>query len=274
MNNIQKVFERIFLTFDKVANFIFGEIDLSIFSKENIIADILLLSILFYIIIGIIRKLNLSKIISASLILFVLLFFSYHFSLSASKIVIQGMLMFYAISIPLMFQREIRQSFEHLFKDLFTIDILTRKTINLISIREIKQASLELMEKKFGALIVIEQNTPLNVYSDTGTIINSKISKELLLSIFYPKSALHDGAVIISKNRIISAGSILPISTSNKNTKFGTRHKSAIGLSEVSDAIIIVISEEQGIISMDQQGKIKKNLNIEQMYDFLMTKIK
>lgn len=119
-----------------------------------------------------------------------------------------------------------------------------------------------MQEQKIGALIVFERSTLLSEIADTGTLIDAEASTQLISNIFFPKSPLHDGALLLREGRLLSAGCILPL-TSNENihSSLGTRHRAAIGLSENTDAAVVVVSEETGIISVAVNGEIKRNFN-------------
>ena len=128
---------------------------------------------------------------------------------------------------------------------------------------EIIEAVQTCVKQRIGALIVLEQDTGLRSYVETGVILNAVVSKELILSIFNPSSPLHDGAVIIQNDRILSAKCVLPLSNEPSLFKiFGTRHRSAVGLSEISDAIIIVVSEETSYISVAKAGRLETNVDL------------
>ncbi len=117
-------------------------------------------------------------------------------------------------------------------------------------------------ENKVGALIVFERDTPLGEIINTGTTVDAVISDELVQNIFYPKSPLHDGGMIVRGDRIMAAGCILPLTANSElNSELGTRHRAALGMSEVSDAVVVVVSEETGIISVALDGKIERNFN-------------
>ena len=119
-----------------------------------------------------------------------------------------------------------------------------------------------MQEQKIGALIVFERSTLLSEIADTGTLLDAEASTQLISNIFFPKSPLHDGALLLREGRLLSAGCILPL-TSNENihSSLGTRHRAAIGLSENTDAAVVVVSEETGIISVAVNGEIKRNFN-------------
>ena len=117
-------------------------------------------------------------------------------------------------------------------------------------------------DKKIGALIVFERDTKLGDIASTGTIVNAETSAEMVGNIFFPKSPLHDGAMLIREGRILAAGCILPLTANNDlNSQLGTRHRAAIGMSENSDAVVVVVSEETGTISVAINGSIKRDYN-------------
>ncbi len=128
-------------------------------------------------------------------------------------------------------------------------------------IYNISTAASDMARTRTGALIVIERHTRLGEYMNSGTLINADVSKELLKNIFVPNTPLHDGAVIIRDNKVITAGCVLPL-TANTNlaSELGTRHRAALGLSEASDAVIVVVSEETGKISIAMNGSLTRNL--------------
>lgn len=131
---------------------------------------------------------------------------------------------------------------------------------------EITRATTELAKKRIGSLIVMERNIILSRYIDIGTLVDSKISKELLVSLFHPSSPLHDGAVIIQQGRISAAGCFLPLTREENLTKnWGTRHRAAIGISQETDAIVILVSEETGRTSLVVDGTVKTVLEKEEL---------
>ena len=129
-------------------------------------------------------------------------------------------------------------------------------------------------ENRIGALIVFERETPLGEIINTGTVIDAAISDELVQNVFYPKSPLHDGGMVVRGDRIMSAGCILPL-TANRdlNSQLGTRHRAAIGMSEVSDAVVVIVSEESGTISVAYDGNITRDLNQITLREYLSEKL-
>lgn len=146
---------------------------------------------------------------------------------------------------------------------------------NTKAIQDISKACSDMSDEKIGALIVFEKNTPLGEIISTGTTTNADISPEIVGNIFYPKSPLHDGAAIIREGKLYAAGCILPL-TQNKglSRELGTRHRAAIGISEVSDAMVVVISEETGAISIANKGTLYRDISDgalrEKLLDYLI----
>lgn len=249
--------------------FIFGEIDFSVFTASQIVIDIALVTLMVYILLRFIARVHAFQIVITTLIFGLLLFLSYSFNLVASQLVLQGIFIVILISLPLMFQNEIRKNFEKFGNSPLIFFKKEKNSKRHFLIKTIKQSSTILAEKKHGAIIVIEKGNPLYVYAETGVILNAEATKELILNIFFPKSPLHDGAIIIRENTIISAGSVLPLTHSTTEHMYGTRHKSAIGLSEVTDAIVVVISEERGEISIAHEGELIRNVSSEYLEHYL-----
>jgi len=129
------------------------------------------------------------------------------------------------------------------------------------AIEEITRASVLLAGRRVGALIVLQREVGLNEYVEGGTRLDAQITKELILSIFLPTSPLHDGALILHQGRIVAAGCLLPLTTNpNVSKTLGTRHRAAIGLTEETDAIVVVVSEEEGKISLVREGRMTRDL--------------
>lgn len=141
-------------------------------------------------------------------------------------------------------------------------DLVNHREETEMVIDEISRAAAEMAETKTGCLIVMERRTRLGEYMNSGTLLNADVSTELLKNIFTPNTPLHDGAVIIRANKIITAGCVLPL-TANVNlaSELGTRHRAALGLSEASDSVIVVVSEETGKISIAINGSLTRNLS-------------
>lgn len=177
------------------------------------------------------------------------------------------------IAIPVIFQPELRRALEQLGR---TGDWIGRPLGAIPShailgaIEEIVQACSQLAKNHVGALIVIERKTGLQEYVDRSVAIDAAVSARLIDSLFFPNSALHDGAIIIRNDRIAAAGALLPLSDAALDRPhFGTRHRAAIGISEQSDALAVVVSEETGTISIASNGKIVGNLTTDRLREIL-----
>ncbi|MGE5404001.1 MAG: diadenylate cyclase CdaA [Candidatus Saccharibacteria bacterium] len=168
------------------------------------------------------------------------------------------------IALPVVFQPELRRALEQIGRGrLFPGSLGHEKTSVLTkNINELVAAVTDLSKRRIGALIVLTRRTGLKDFLDIGVDLDSAISQELLINIFTPNTPLHDGAVIITNHRIEKAGAFLPLSDNpNLGKNLGTRHRAAVGISEVSDALAIVVSEENGSIGLASEGKIVRFLD-------------
>ncbi len=168
------------------------------------------------------------------------------------------------IALPILFQPELRRALEHLGQGKFFnqgVSLLDRKEADSV-VDEIVKTAKKLSQTKTGALMVIEREMKLNDISVTGIHIDGIISSEFLLNVFIVNTPLHDGAAIIRGNRLISAACVLPLTENHElSTELGTRHRAAIGLSEQCDALIVVVSEETGTISVAEGGHLMRHLD-------------
>ncbi|MDD5594794.1 MAG: diadenylate cyclase CdaA [Candidatus Omnitrophica bacterium] len=169
------------------------------------------------------------------------------------------------IAVLIIFHPEIRQGLARLGQRHLFSPALREEQIDYI-LNQVGKAAEYLCKNKVGALIAIENNDPLSAYIESGVGVDSKVSSELIQTIFTPNSLLHDGGLIIQQGRIIAAGCIFPLSQKQELSRiFGTRHRAALGLSEESDALIIVVSEERQDISLIHKGKLLKDLSREDL---------
>ncbi len=195
--------------------------------------------------------------------------------LSVSNRIIRAFVNYLIIAIIVLFQAEIRRFLAGIgsrtFRKPFVVRSLQEKLEDLFFAIEY------LSQKSIGALIAIEREISLSTYADRGLKVDALLSKDLIVSIFYPHSPLHDGAVIIQGNKIVAAGCLLPLPAAhNLSSPFQTRtrHLAAIGLSEETDAAVIVISEETGEISLAVQGRLKRYQDIDAMQTHLISYLK
>jgi len=172
------------------------------------------------------------------------------------------------IALIIVFQPEIRRALAQMGEAQFLQTFTSAEELK--SLEEIVRATIALANRKIGALMVIERDTSLKDFVEIGTPLDAKVSKELLISIFHPASPIHDGAVVIKGNRVVAAGCFLPITLSPEVSKaMGTRHRAGLGLAEETDAVVIVVSEETGIISLAIGGKLETNLDMARLRNVL-----
>lgn len=233
--------------------------------------DILLLTFILYSLFRLIRDTRAYQMAIGLGIVGILFLITQWGKLVTSHWLIKSFSPFFIIAIIVLFQGEIRRFLMAIgsqsFKKPISLKSLTEKLEDLFLAIDYMAA------KKIGALIAIEKEISLKSYSERGTKIDAFISKDLLVSIFFPHSPLHDGAVILQGNKILAAGCLLPLpATHNLGAEFlaRTRHLAAIGLSQETDAAVIVVSEETGEVSLAAKGRLEKNLDREQLKNRLL----
>ena len=228
------------------------------------IIDIILVSIIIFYIVKFIRERRASKLAIGVVIVLGFLIVSKIFEMKAMGFLLSNIVQVGLIALVILFQPELRAALEKVgsssFKTFKNTISKEKEIAERDSIVNICQAVSELAREYTGALIIIERNTPLGDIIKTGTTINADICVEMLKNIFFNKAPMHDGAVVIHNNRIYAAGCFLPMSKNDDIIKdLGTRHRSAIGMSEESDAVVIVVSEETGTISIALNGELRRN---------------
>jgi diadenylate cyclase len=232
------------------------------------LVDIIVMSIIVYRLLLIIKGTKAAHMLIGLGVLLVASLLSRYFELYTVDWLIQSFWSQIVIALIILFQPEIRRALAQMGETQF-IHVLTPAE-ELKSLDEIVKAAIALSNRKIGALIAIERETSLKDFVEIGTPLDGKVSKELLLSIFHPTSPIHDGAVVIKGNRIIAAGCFLPITMNTDVSKaLGTRHRSGIGLSEETDAVVIIVSEETGTVSMAMNGKLESPLDMGMLRDIL-----
>lgn len=177
---------------------------------------------------------------------------------------LQNLLPFLSIGLVIVFQPELRRAMERIgrVRALLSRPLTAGDHEGIErAIAEIARACRRLSERRYGALIVIERETGLHEYTDTGVLIDAMVSSELLLTLFFPNSPLHDAAVITHGDRVVAAGCVMPLSENPLDSSMGTRHRAGLGITERSDAISIVVSEETGIITLMNNGRMVRNLD-------------
>ncbi|MCI5688470.1 diadenylate cyclase CdaA [Anaerovoracaceae bacterium 42-11] len=230
----------------------------------NDILDILIVSFLAYKVIGFIRDSRAQQLIKGLFVLFAAFFLSDVLDLYALNWILRGTMSIGIIALVVVFQPELRRALEYVGRSKIVkapfsqLDKEKAKDITDEFVKAVDSFSAT----KTGALIILERETALVDIAETGTEVNADISAQLLGNIFYEGAPLHDGAVIIRADRIYAAGCVLPLTENkNLNKSLGTRHRAGIGITEHSDAISIIVSEETGIISMAVDGKLTRFLD-------------
>lgn len=238
------------------------------------VVDILIVSFFIYQLIRIAQGTRATELLKGILVIILIKFLSTFFQLRTTEYIVDFIIQWSAIALIVIFQPEMRRGLQHIGRgSLFSI----RKKTNPIdvTIAEIAEAVQYMSRRHIGALISIEMKSPLSEYIKTGVLIDARISSEIIINTFIPNTPLHDGAMIISDYVIASAASYLPLSESPAiPKKFGTRHRAAIGLSEETDAITIVVSEETGTISIAHRSNLMTDLTVEDMRDYLKMQLK
>lgn len=228
--------------------------------------DILIVAAIFYWLLLLLQGTRAVHIISGLIILAIIFLVGRYLRLPALNWILAQLLTIVVVAIPIVFREELRRGLERLGQPRFFQLQVTSATA---LIHEIVEATHEMAKNRVGALVVLKNKLNIKEYVDTGVKIDAVVSKELLLNIFYPRSPLHDGAVVLDGERIVAAGAVLPLSQETIRARYGTRHKSALGISEHSDALAIVVSEERGSISVCKDGKMDANISAEQLRESL-----
>lgn len=239
-------------------------------SVPLLVLDVLIVAVLFYWVYLFLRETRAIRILYGLFLLLTLVAIGRLFNLILLNWLLQYLTTVLIVAIPVVFQPELRTALEKLGRAKFVGDLYPTKERSINMIDEVVAASISLSKSKIGGLIIIQRQTGLREYIENGATINGVVSRDLLLAIFYPKSPLHDGAAIISGNRVVAARCILPVSTIPISSSLGTRHKAGVGVTENSDAVAIIISEETGTISISISGKMERRINEERLKNRLI----
>jgi len=235
------------------------------------IVDVLLIATLLYQLIKLTRKTRASQVIKGVGLFLVLAALCELIGLTTMSWLMETFISLGAVLLVVLFQPELRQVFEKVGRrNLFARGNNAEGIADSAAIEALQKAILNLSKQKVGALIVFEQKTGLRDVMESGIELDARISTELVENVFYPKAPLHDGAMIVRMGMIAAAGCFLPISD-NKSlpSELGTRHRAALGISEVSDCIVIVVSEETGVISKAEEGVLTRPMDIKMLRETL-----
>ena len=239
--------------------------------RFNDFLDILLVAVLIYNAIKLIRETRTMQLIKGLVVLLLVYGLVSVLKMEASGYLFNALFRDVILVLIVVFQPEIRHVIESMGRSRFRgIGALHSRSAKIRyneetaeTIEEVCRACAEMSDRKIGVLMAFERETPLGEIIQTGTTVDARISEELLGNVFYPKAPLHDGAAVVRDNRLYAAGCILPL-TQNHNavsSALGTRHRAAIGLSEQSDAVLVVVSEETGNISFVKEGKLRRDIS-------------
>ncbi len=240
--------------------------------KINYIIDIAIIALVFYKLLGLIKETRAEQLVKGFIIILVISKLSEWAKLYAINYILQSTFTIGLIALVIIFQPELRKALEHLGRSQWLLSNNKKGSVEeqTRAINEIVDAVSVMSRKKIGALIVVERLIGINDIIETGTTLDAQISADLLMNVFYPKSPLHDGAVIIKNNRLMAAGCLLPLSSNKYISKeLGTRHRAAMGMTESSDALIVIVSEETGAISMAVEGKLQRFLDTSTLRDLM-----
>src|SRR5580765_7438716 len=224
------------------------------------VLDILLVAVLFYRLLILVKGTRSAQMYVGLLVIVLIGILAREFDLIAIKWIVESLKTVWLIAFVILFQPELRHALALFGRTRYFRSFL--RSDHYGSLGEVVRAVETLAGRRHGALIALERNTGLRNFVETGTSIDAKVSAELLVTLFSPGSPLHDGAVIIHEDTVVAAACILPLSANPRTAvSMGTRHRAALGLSEETDAAVIVVSEQTGGISVAFRGRMKQKLN-------------
>ena len=227
------------------------------------ILDIAIVAFLIYKLLPLLRSTGTTRIAGVVATIIVIAWFTGILRMHTLSWILNQFLAVGLLAVVVLFQPELRRMIDHIsnmrLKKLFGTSKPEQEMISVIN--QTVRACEAMSQEKVGALIVFARDNRLDEYFKTGTLIDGQVSDQLIRNIFFPKAALHDGAMIVRDGRVMAAACVLPLSSSERlSADLGTRHRAAVGMSEVSDAVIVVVSEETGAISVAVGGMLKRHL--------------
>ena len=237
------------------------------------VIDIIIVAFLVYRVIGFIRETRAQQLVRGVVLVLAIFIISQIFELNLLNWLLKSLITIGLIAIIVLFQPEIRRGLEQIGRRGIITDQFRNVTKEeaYATVHKIMDAVDDFSSEHTGALIAIERETMLNDIIETGVVTDAKISVRLLGNLFYEGSPLHDGAVIIRGTRIYAASCVLPLtSRTNIGGNLGTRHRAGVGLSEVSDALVIIVSEETGAVSVAQNGEFKRFIDLKTLEKMLL----
>ena len=239
------------------------------------VVDILIVTYIVFFIMQWIRQTRAWSLIKGVVFILVVASIAWLFNLVTVLWILQNAFAMGLILVAILFQPELRKALEQIGKGRFLSSLVKGESesmrISMYTVNEMVKAIKIMANSKTGAIVVIERKVPLGDHELSGVPMDAVISSQLLLNIFEKNTPLHDGAVIVRNNRVMAAACILPLTSEKIDMDLGTRHRAAIGISEVSDALVLVTSEESGFISIAEGSKLTINLTEEELRERLLT---
>ena len=250
------------------------------FDRISDILDVILVAFVIYSAVKLIRETRAIQLAKGVLLLAIIYFFVSLFDMHTSSYILGFVFSNLLVLLIVIFAPEIRHAFESMGRSSVSkLNFLNFKNTDDIELQEAITHSInctckafaDMSDKQIGALVVFEKDGKLGEIANTGTKLDAEVTTELIGNIFFPKAPMHDGATIIKDGRVVAAGCILPLTSNNNvSSALGTRHRAAIGMSESSDAIVAVVSEETGAISVAEKGVLKRNISDGDLREILM----
>lgn len=238
--------------------------------------DIIIVAVVFYQFYMLIKRTRAVQLVKGVMVLLMVSLLAKYFELVTISWILSKLLEMFVIAIPVVFQPELRKALEQLGRGSF----FTRHPVLMgvdkqeQIVEELVRCSQVLSKNRIGALIAIERKTGIQDFVETGIKIDGVVSSEFMVNIFIPNTPLHDGAVIIRGDRVAAAGCFLPLSENpNIQKELGTRHRAAIGLTEITDALVIVVSEETGVISFGMDGVLTRFVDEKMLRELLLREL-
>ena len=260
---------------------------ISIFSTYDWLSDtldILLIAVVFYYLLRIIRDTRAGTIAKGIVMMIIAYILVLVLDMKASSYIFQKIFNNILVILVVLFAPELRKFLERIGSSRALLKLSTKigrgsgariaeyNAVVTDCVIAVSKAAADMSDKKIGALLIFEREIPLGEIIATGTVVDAQVSQQIIGNIFYPKSPLHDGAAVIRDNRLYAAGCILPLTSRNNDVskELGTRHRAAIGMSEQSDALVLVVSEETGAMSIAEGGKLYRNLSDGEVREMLL----
>lgn len=238
------------------------------------LVDIVIVGLIFYGLLMLVRGTRADQILRGLIVVFIVLALATSvFHLTMVDWLLQNSPLVLLVALPIIFQPELRRALEQVGRSSAIMNhplaVFGAPQVRTTAVDELVTASQRLAERRYGGLIVVEGVTGLEEYVRSGVRVDAAVSADLLVNIFFPNSPLHDGAVIVREDRLLAAGCVLPLSDNLRSRALGTRHKAAVGVTELTDAMCVAVSEETGTTSIARAGHLMGDVSAERLGRFL-----